>query len=369
MKSFIKNKAIILIILFMPTSSYIHAQTSCVVYDNPNMKSVYLNPLNKSTNTTLLKTIRVNIHFILKSDGTGNFTETTDLYGTQNAYTGYWFADKVIEQCNYWLNNNQEMTQQLSCCPIDVEDINYKYRLAGVFFDKSDYYFNNPDVYSGLVKNGTNVVNVLVYQDASGSGAAYLNGNVCFHGGAKNSYDSFLQYGGNWGIYNFMSLGVNHEVGHCFSLKHSKRSSGGDCCTSNSSTCLDDCDDTPTYLELFNDGYTDPCIWNGTGYSNNIMDYSPLETAYTPCQIGMVHDHIDFAKNNFKYGVFQYSSVSITSFSTNATFIANNVTIPSGYSISIPNGKRLYVDAESFEALGAFEVPLGSEFEFVPYGI
>jgi hypothetical protein len=214
------------------------------------------------------------------------------------------------------------------------------------------------------------VINVLIYPtNPLGYFFAYLGGNATYNGRAKDAYDAFLLYGGNWGIYNYVSLAVNHEVGHCLSLEHSKRSGGGDCCTTDSTICLDACNDTPTYLELLNDGYTDPCIWNGTGYSNNIMDYSPLETAFTPCQIEMVHDHIDFAKNNFKYGVYQNSTASINSFTDNSTYIANLVTIPVGTSIVIPNGKRLYVDAERFEVLGAFEVPLGSVFEFIPYGM
>lgn len=370
MESFLRNKLAIALILVIYISWQGYSQTDCIVYDVPALKSAYINPLNETTDITEHKTVRVNIHFILRSNGTGNFTETTDLYGVQNSYTGYWFADKVIEQCNYWLNNNPEMTQQLSCCPIDVLDINYDYQLAGVFFDRNDTYFNNQDIHSALIKNGTNIINVMVYPNFLGYNFANsLGGNATYNGRAKAAYDDYLLYGGNWGIYNSMSLAINHEVGHCLSLEHCKRYSFGDCCTTNSVSCLDDCDDTPTYQGLINDGYTDPCIWNGPGYSNNIMDYSPLETAFTPCQIEKVHDHIDFAKNYFKYGVYQYSSTTVSSFTDNAAYIANSVSIPSGSTISIPNGKRLYIDATSFQVLGSFEVPVGSVFEFIPYGM
>jgi len=365
---FIKTKIIISVILAFSFAGKGYSQTECIVYDIPALKSAYINPLNKVTGITEHKTIRVNIHFILRSNGTGNFTETTDVYGVQNAYTGYWFAEKVIEQCNYWLNNNPVMTQQLSCCPIDVLDINYNYQLAGVFFDRNDTYFNNPSIHTGVIRNGSHVVNILVYANPSGNGAANLGGNICWKNGAEAAYDNFLLYG-NWGIYNFMSLGCNHEVGHCLSLRHCKRANLGACCTSGSPTCHDNCADTPTYQELINEGYTDPCIWNGQGYSNNIMDYSPLETAFTPCQIEQVHDHIDLYKHYFKYGIFQNSTASINSFTDNATYIANSVYIPTGTSISISNGKRLYVDAEQFEVNGVFEVPQGSVFEFTPYGL
>lgn len=368
MEKLSKFKKIILLLIVVLSVFKGYSQTKCTVYDIPELKTENLKSLNLVTSITTPKIIRVNIHFILRTNGTGNFTETTDVYGVQNAYTGYWFAEKVIEQCNYWLNNNPEMTQQLSCCPIDVLDINYNYQLAGVFFDRNDTYFNNTGIHTGVIKNGAHVINILVYANPSGNGAAALGGNICWKNGAEAAYDNFLLYG-NWGIYNYMSLGCNHEVGHCLSLLHAKRTSSGDCCTSGSPTCHDNCTDTPTYQQLINDGYTDPCIWNGPGYSNNIMDYSPLETAFTPCQIEQTHNHIDQNKHFFKYGVFQNSTATINSFTDNATYIATNVDIPSGSSVTIPNGKRLYIDAEGFEVNGGFEVPSGSVFEFTPYGM
>ncbi|HKJ40651.1 MAG TPA: M43 family zinc metalloprotease [Sunxiuqinia sp.] len=361
-----KNKLTMVLFLVISLVGRGYSQTSCIVYNIPELKSA--NITTQSSDITEHKIIRVNIHFILKSDGTGNFTETTDLYNVTNSHTGYWFADKIIEQCNYWLNNNQEMTQQLSCCPIEVLDINYNYKLAGVFFDKNDNYFNNQGIHSGLIQNGTNVINILVYPNWIGYNAAVEEGNICFMGRAKDAYDNFLEYG-DWGIYSYISLSLNHEIGHCLSLEHCKRESNGDTCTTDSPACLDDCDDTPSYQELINDGYTDPYIWNGPGYSNNIMDYSPLETAFTPCQIERVHNYIDSSKLYFKYGVFEFSTASINNFTDNTTYIASKVSIPSGASITIQNGKRLYIDSEEFEILGAFEVPIGSTFEFTPYGL
>lgn len=370
MELFIKNKKLVIIFLsLIATVNLLYGQISCTLIDMPQLKSIYTNPLNIATDVSIQKTVRVNIHFILKSDGTGNFTEARDIYNVQNMYNGYWFADKVIEQCNYWLDRNQTMTQQLSCCPIPVQPTNYRYTLAGVFFDKNDTYFNTPDIYTNLIHNGSDVINILAYPNGWGNGSAIPGGNLCQQNGVKKAYDDYLAYG-DWGIYNGISFGINHEVGHCLSLQHSKRSSGGQCCTSNLPTCLDNCMDTPTYQELIADGYSDPCAWgSGQGYSNNIMDYGPLEEAFTPCQIENVHTHIDFFKNYFKYGVFRLSTASINSFSDNETYIASTITIPIGVSITIPNGKRLFLDAQQLEILGQFEVPLGSTFEFKPYGM
>lgn len=363
----LRNILLLLFLLFSIVDVN-YAQLSCILIDNPALKTAYMNPLNIPTDVSIPKTVRVNIHFILRSNGTGNFTETTDIYNVQNSYNGYWFANKVIEQSNYWLDRNQEMTQQLSCCPIPVEPINYRYTLAGVFFDKNDTYFNNQGIHTNLIKNGSDVINVLVYPNASGNGSAYLGGNICWQNGAQKAYDNYLLYG-DWGIYGVISLGINHEVGHCLSLEHCKRYAHGDSCVTNSPDCLDDCDDTPDYLSLINDGYIYPCRWNGPGHSNNIMDYGPDETAFTPCQIDKVHTHIDFYKNYFKYGVFRLSTTSINSFSDNATYIATTITIPVGASVTIPNGKKLFIDAQQLDILGQFEVPLGSTFEFKPYGM
>lgn len=80
MESFIKIKIIILLTLAITLAGKGYSQTTdCIVYDIPVLKSTYINPLNKTADITEFKTIRVNIHFILKSNGTENFTETTDV--------------------------------------------------------------------------------------------------------------------------------------------------------------------------------------------------------------------------------------------------------------------------------------------------
>jgi hypothetical protein len=78
---------------------------------------------------------------------------------------------------------------------------------------------------------------------------------------------------------------------------------------------------------------------------------------------------IESALSSYKYGNFNSSNVAIYNFSDNKTYIGNTVTIPSGSDIYIPNTKRLYIDAMELEINGEFEVPLGSIFEFIPYGI
>jgi len=367
MKNYLKIKRALLFVMLSHISISLFSQFNCTyqkVATFPEGYNINLKSVSTLTSVNDFKTVRVNIHFILKTDGTGNFTETKDVNGNTTSYNGYWFAGKCIELCNSQLAN-ELMTQQLSYQTIPVYPINYGYKLIGVFFHKNNTYFNNPSYYTSLLENSTEVINIFVYPNNQGSGAAGTAS--CWVGGAKKAYDDYLLYG-NWGIEANISRIANHEVGHCLSLNHCKRETYGVCCTSNASGCLDDCNDTPTYLELINDGYSDPCAWGGIGSSNNIMDYGPNQKAYTPCQIEKVHNHLETSKPNYLYTNFLNQSLTITSFSENKSYIANNVTIAPSSSITVPNNKRLFIDSESLEINSSFEVPLGSFFEFIPNG-
>ena len=331
-------------------------------------------PINKSINSKIasitpadvgtVETIRVIVHFPLSTAGTGNFTETTDYYGVANQYTGYWLAQLYIDRSNYWLNSNQQMTQILSYKPpIPVNSINLQYKLAGVIFHRDDNLYNTRDI--GIMNNYIDAnnhdvcINVFLYPGTWGSGAApYLGADYCFINGTKSAYDDYLSYG-NWGIDNALAHAATHEIGHCLQLSHPKRSPGGVCCTNDNPSCLDNCDDTPTYLELLNDGYTDPCIWNGPGYSNNVMDYSPSEEAWTPCQIGIIHTEIENNRTMlYPCGYITDALNVISNISTiNKVYIAKNITVNN---VTVSVTKALYTYSETFETTGAFEVKLGA---------
>jgi hypothetical protein len=114
----------------------------------------------------------------LKEDGTVNFTETTDYYGTANQYTGYWFANIFIDRSNVWLKDNQEMTQTLSYePPIPVNPINLQYKLAGVIFHRDNILYNSlslstMDNYID-VNNRDVEINVFLYPGSKGNGGSW----------------------------------------------------------------------------------------------------------------------------------------------------------------------------------------------------
>lgn len=149
---------------------------------------------------------------------------------------------------------------------------------------------------------------------------------------------------------------LNHEIGHNLSLKHTIRTSDGVCAN------VDDfCSDTPTLNEIINNYGHDPCCgWEVTEYcSNNLMDYSGLD-AITPEQLGRVHWTIENEIQEYKSCYFSNSVVNITTFTDNKAYIGENVSIPSGSSITVNNGSAMYINADNFEIVGTIEVGANS---------
>jgi hypothetical protein len=317
------------------------------------------------TNVNIEKTIRVIVHFPLKSDGSGNFTETSDCYGNNSQYSGYWLAEKFIERANYWLKNNQEMSQQLSYKPsIPVNNINIQFKLAGVIFHRNDNLFSSWDI-SDIddyvsSENRDVAINLFLFPNGWENGASWYGYDVCWVNGTIKAYNDYLIYG-NFGIDNGFVLNAIHEIGHCLELRHAKRYGYGDCCVDDNPECLDNCDDTPTYLELLNDGYLDPCIWNGEGHSNNIMDYSPDQQAWTPCQIEIIHSTLENRQVlypcNFKENAL---FITLNVSTENKSYIAKTVNIPVGSKITVSNNLGMFVNAEEFIINGELEIQTGS---------
>lgn len=83
----------------------------------------------------------------------------------------------------------------------------------------------------------------------------------------EKNYESFWETRGN----------INHEIGHIFGLNHAWNTNDG-------------CDDTPRHDQrCFNRDSGPGC---DTLASNNVMDYNALQLAWSPCQIGSVHQRM-----------------------------------------------------------------------------
>lgn len=93
------------------------------------------------TDPNLIKYIRVNYHYILKDDGTGNFNELSD--GNGNALNnGFVRANEIIAKCNEELAANMEMW--LPCNTTHTVKPNIvRYVLTGVYFHRNTSIYNS----------------------------------------------------------------------------------------------------------------------------------------------------------------------------------------------------------------------------------
>ncbi len=328
------------------------------------------------SNSTQLKYIRVNIHFILKDNGTGNFSETSDGINVANNYNGYMFAEDIIKACNELLSNNVEMRYQPSP-PVEAIETNYKYILNGVFFHRStsDYELSGQvgDACAFIMRaivlsvNVGQAINIFFGKEYENSSCAALGGYVVNQHGHRTNYEAYLNSNKNWWYIAYIASRLNHEIGHNLSLLHTIRHGCGACCDNipvigecASGFCDDGCDDTPTWQEIYATGIPDPCCWNGC--SNNLMDYSADVTtrALTPCQIDKVHEHIENFKVNYKSCSYISNVREIWSFTENQSYIAKKIEIPENKFIKVNNNNGLFINTEEFEINGEFEVELGS---------
>ncbi len=373
-------KKLLLISVLCNVLMAVSAQNKCVLVTQKKA-IIYANaPANVNTK----KTIRLIIHFPLKSDGTGNFTETKDCHGNVSDYNGYWFANKFIERANYCLQDNKEMTQQLSNRNIRNDDINIQFELAGVVFHRNDNLFCcKKELESGelTVANTTTLgiaanivdqttseeaIHVFLYKDCDwGLGISQWSGNVCIVTGVDTVYDGYMQsrydYLKDWWFEARIVRFSLHEIGHCLSLKHPKLSDDGKPCDSMDCDYDDGCIDTPSYQELIADGYEDPYAWNDAESSNNVMDYNASQAAWTPCQIEKVHENI--AQRLYLYPtLFKRNSATITSnvSQENKVVIAKNVTAKN---VTVPKDRALYINCDEFQTNGTFEVASGATLE------
>jgi len=304
-----------------------------------------------------VKTIRVNFHYLLMDDGTGNFNETSDNYSNQ-PYNGYMFADDMVKWCNNHWNQNI-LLRHMPVPPVPALPKKVQYQLCGVFFHKNtaDYYtYDTHTILPPFIENSGEVLNIyIMYEHRTNPKAGGVaSGERTSIFSAYRNYKKSVDLNNIWYHQDTKKI-INHEVGHLLSLNHPIQ----DCCGNMTSNC-DGLDDTPTYGWLINNGYADPCCWNCPSGSNNLMDYCADQYALSPMQIYRMHACIDGSKLFYRNCKYKTQFLNITNFTTNKTYIAKQVTIPSNNNIVVGNNSALFINAEEFTINGAFEVQSGS---------
>jgi Secretion system C-terminal sorting domain/Pregnancy-associated plasma protein-A len=290
------------------------------------------NAKSSCTDPTYTKFIAVNIHFMLRDNGTGNFTEINDGDG-DGTYNGYNRAEALIKGCNDELAGNP--TNGIwRTTGVPVLPKRYRYALKGVYFHRDSRYNlklgvdvpglgptqldNMANTYGVDVVNTLNVFlvrdldyvydvnNIRVVVEQRLNGLANNRGgrfkyNFCSDYGMYYLYKH--TYHNPYEVSPFSSL-ISHEIGHNLSLAHTWDGP-------------DDCDDTPQSTFVFPNGQRGQCsnwipnppnnecdparpctCWSNV--SNNFMDYNGNQYhAWTPCQIARVHADLDGIGNPY----------------------------------------------------------------------
>lgn len=260
--------------------------------------------------------IRVNVHYVLRSNGTGNFTETSDrgsqdvngTYGqtwpNPNAVpedtltNGYAFAKGII-----WGAIGQSQSNPQLWLPVGNAiprlPKRLSYVLNGVYFHRNDALYNydpidigtSPagtlaqDQFNALGLNKSTEVNIFIMAQntrlpnpvPNNPTYRYLTGGASSYG--FNANNLWMKLGNLWRIHllvrsenngvdattTWLAAGaLNHEVGHLLKLSHAFDPN--------------ECADTP----------------NGGGVSgNNVMDYGTNQVALTPCQIDRIQTELN----------------------------------------------------------------------------
>ena len=326
-------------------------------------------PCSSIDPSTPIKYLRINIHYLLKDDGTGNFNETGDMLDPPNPFSGYDYANYIIDYCNLLLANNVTLNHQ-PYPPVPAEQTKYRLFLNGIFFirNTTKYDQSNPSLFN-YIKNSGEAINLFLTPDKNGIIGGYTNA-LCGNRIQINGHDTRYILGidvNNWWANQMLAETINHEVGHTLCRHHTITSSSGcNCCNTPSGQffepCVsgDGCDDTPTVDELIAAGFTDPCCWNCSDKSNNIMDCVSSARGLSPCQICNIHLVLDNSKLPYQKCHYNTDDIEITGFSDCQSYIAKTVSIPNNSSIVVSQNKGLFINAEEFLVNGELEIELGS---------
>lgn len=234
---------------------------------------------------TPIKYVRINVHWVNSSDSSANFMD-------QEAIE---FTRTLIHACNYNLEGNKKMWLPNGN---DTPLLPIRYRLVltprpndpnddGIYFHFDDelcYYVHkgknanlgNKRVVQKYGVQLDTVLNVFImpHHPDSVASKTYSAGRVGVAlGNALKMAGPFE----NLHTTPWDSRGVlNHEVCHIYGLGHAWLNDG--------------CDDTPVHgQDCWNKTDRPEC---DTMTSNNIMDYNFAQHAWSPCQIGKIHQRM-----------------------------------------------------------------------------
>jgi hypothetical protein len=358
-------------------------QLNCIISAPAEIE---LSPSQKSGGNYTHKVIRVNIHYTLKTNGTGNFTETGD--GQGNSLNGYQFAKDMIRDANNYQTTNPPMnlhTPPNTSTP--NPDKEYEYILEAVYFHRNDYFYNYSSInslnYQTIGEHTDSLVNVFIIGQLNGG--SHVLGSSMSHT-SKNKftelsgvYKRYLEYLNNihpGDSYVFVTGSsaktIIHEIGHLLGLNHTMLYSNGAYCPNiSSTTCGDNCADTPTRYQAYTTNGIDPNnsnCWNASlSYcSNNMMDYNNV-AALTTCQLDIIHAGLDGGMASYKQCSAVYDDLNICNLGyPYVVYNGQNVTLGQCTSGALLSGnEEMTIHFSESVDISNFEVRDGTEFEAI----
>lgn len=131
-------------ILSSQTLSYVCGNTNSNISSTISSTRTVPAPPQSCLSPASIKYIKINAHYLLKSDGTGNFTETNDGY-TDSRYiagvNGYNRFKKIIDWANAQMAGNYQMFLPAgNSTPVLPKRV--QFILDSVYFHRSDTYYN-----------------------------------------------------------------------------------------------------------------------------------------------------------------------------------------------------------------------------------
>jgi hypothetical protein len=329
-----------------------------------------------------LKIVRVNFHFMLKSDGTGNFNEVTD--GDGRLKNGYLMAQEFINWINGFCNSNEALSIPIGNS-IQVLNKNYKFILDAVYFDRDNNYYNyGPYPQNIYGKNNMNVMNIYMQHslDIPGGNASDISTNP----GSKFThirsfwpgYVSQMASTNNYVDFQYaIAKTITHELTHLLTLNHTVLWGGGTPCPTNcgttvaNSNCDDGCADTPTANEIMlaNSCAKHPhCGFNQSEVlycSNNLMDYNG-GISLTPCQLNKIHSGLEGGLKTYLTCEAVKTDLTLTSVGfPNMSYFGKKITVnPSTPIELVTNNKTEMYFSESVD-FSNFSVRFGSSLDLI----